>query len=332
MNKKKNPTIKDIAERAEVSPATVSRVLNYDSSLNVPTETKRRIFEAAEELEYASPSAKKRKKKQPIFGFYSSYSAEAELEDVYYLAVRVAVEKFAMMNDIQIEKIDQSSKKELISKLEGILCLGIFTESETKWVKELNKQAVFIDTFWESDQFSSVLIDTRLGTKKAMSCLLDNGHKKIGFIGGIDIPDEKDSRQLIFEETLQNKSLLETSWVKLGQYTAKDGYDLFKELMTENERPTAIFIANDTMAVGCYKAAHDMNLRIPEDISLIGFNDLASAEFLIPALSTIHLPIDYLVEIAFTLLKKSVSKPLAYPVKVVIPPRLIERESVSRIR
>jgi LacI family transcriptional regulator len=101
--------------------------------------------------------------------------------------------------------------------------------------------------------------------------------------------------------------------------------------MTQKERPTAVFIANDSMAVGCYKAAHELGLRIPEDISLIGFNDLASAEFLIPALTTIHLPIDYLVEVATTLLKRSIEKPLPYPVKVVIPPQLIERESISKI-
>lgn len=330
MKKKKNPTIKDIAAIADVSPATVSRVLNYDTALNVPNETRRRVFEAAEELEYESPGAKKRKNKQSVFGFFSTYSAEAELEDVYYLAVRVAVEKYATMNDIQIEMIDRTSKKDILSKIEGVLCLGSFENEDADWLKNLGKPAVFVDTFRENDDFSSVLIDTRLGTKKAMDCLLDNGHEKIGFIGGIDIPGEKDTRQLVFEERLNNVSLLKGEWVKLGQYTPKDGYRLFKELMTQKERPTAVFIANDSMAVGCYKAAHELGLRIPEDISLIGFNDLASAEFLIPALTTIHLPIDYLVEVATTLLKRSIDKPLPYPVKVVIPPQLIERESISK--
>lgn len=331
MKKKKNPTIKDIAAIADVSPATVSRVLNYDAALNVPTETKRRVFEAAEELEYESPGAKKRKNKQPIFGFFSTYSAEEELEDVYYLAVRVAVEKYSVMNDIQIEKIEKTSKKEILNKVEGILCLGSFSNEDVQWLEGLDKPAIFIDTFSENDMFSSVLIDSRLGTKKAMDCLLENGHQKIGFIGGIDEPGEKDTRQIVFEEKLSSLNLLKAEWVKLGEYTPKDGYRLFKELMSDSNHPTAVFIANDSMAVGCYKAAHELGLGIPQDVSLIGFNDLASAEFLIPALTTIHLQIDYLVEVATTLLKRYIEKPLPYPVKVVIPPRLIERESIRKI-
>ncbi|MEG2253968.1 MAG: LacI family DNA-binding transcriptional regulator [Vagococcus sp.] len=331
MTKKKNPTIKDIADIAEVSPATVSRVLNYDTSLNVPNETKKRVFEAAEELEYESPNAKKRKSKQSVIGFFSTYSVEEELEDVYYLAVRVAVEKYTTLNGIQIEMVGEHSSKELLNKVEGILCLGSFSEADINWLKKTRKPVIFMDTFRESDSFSSVLMDSRLGTNKAVTFLLENGHRDIGFIGGMDTPGEKDARQVVFEEKLSSLSLLNPEWVTLGEYTPQAGYDLFKELMTLDKAPTAIFIANDSMAVGCYKAAHELGLKIPEDISLIGFNDLASAEFLIPALTTIRLQIDYLVEVAITMLKRSIEKPLPYPLKVVIPPQLIKRESIKKI-
>ena len=86
MKKKKNPTIKDIAVIADVSPATVSRVLNYDTALNVPNETRRRVFEAAEELEYESPGAKKRKNKQSVFGFFSTTDKIASWDKIsHYL-------------------------------------------------------------------------------------------------------------------------------------------------------------------------------------------------------------------------------------------------------
>lgn len=89
-------TITDIADKAGVSISTVSRVLNYDETLNVPDETKQKVFEAAEELEYTLKEKKKRKKKLNI-GVYYSYSLEEELADIYYLSVRVAIEKKLLM-------------------------------------------------------------------------------------------------------------------------------------------------------------------------------------------------------------------------------------------
>ena len=85
-------TIKDIAERAGVSPATVSRVLNHDETLNVQESTRKRVMEAAEELEYTMPSPRKKSKKLKI-GIFGSYSPEEELEDPYYLCIRLAIKK-----------------------------------------------------------------------------------------------------------------------------------------------------------------------------------------------------------------------------------------------
>ncbi len=331
MKNKKNPTIKDIAAIAEVSPATVSRVLNYDTTLNVSNDTKKRIFEAAEELDYELPSAKKRKTKQRTIGFFSTYSAEEELEDVYYLVMRVATEKLAMLHDFKIEPIDKNSKKERLNQIEGILCVGIFSEEDIEWFQSLNKPIVFLDSASESDSFSSVLIDTSAGTKIALGHLIQNGHRDIAFIGGIDVPGKKDARQIVFEDELKKMNALNLNWIKLAGYTPNDGYQLFKELMLEESRPTAVFIANDSMAVGCYKAAHEMGLAIPQDVSLIGFNDLASAEFLIPALTTVKLQIDYLVEIGLEILTRTIQKPLPFPIKVIIPPKLVERESINKM-
>lgn len=331
MKNKKNPTIKDIAAIAEVSPATVSHVLNYDTTLNVSNDTKKRIFEAAEELDYELPSAKKRKIKQRTIGFFSTYSAEEELEDVYYLVMRVATEKLAMLHDFKIEPIDKNSKKESLNQIEGILCVGTFSEEDIEWFQSLNKPIVFLDSASESDSFSSVLIDTSAGTKIALEHLIQNGHRDIAFIGGIDVPGKKDARQIVFEDELKKMNALNLNWIKLAGYTPNDGYQLFKELMLEESRPTAVFIANDSMAVGCYKAAHEMGLAIPQDVSLIGFNDLASAEFLIPALTTVKLQIDYLVEIGLEILTRTIQKPLPFPIKVIIPPKLVERESINKM-
>ena len=111
-------TIKDIAEKAGVSIATVSRVLNYDETLNVQDETRKRIFEVAEQLDYQVKDKKKRKRKLKI-GVLYSYSLEEELEDTYYLSVRVAIEKKLAEEGYKKYRINSGDTKEDLSVLYG---------------------------------------------------------------------------------------------------------------------------------------------------------------------------------------------------------------------
>lgn len=332
MKKKRNPTIKDIAAIADVSPATVSRVLNYDTTLNVPNETKIRIFEAAEELDYETTKTKKKKESQQTIGLFCSYSAEEELEDVYYLAIRVALEKHLLLDGKKIQRVTKQHSKSAIAKLDGIICLGLFDLNDVAWLETLDKQVVFIDSSPAPEQFMSVVIDFKLGTEKALTYLLSLDHTKIGFIGGEDENFEMDERQVVYERFLEKRQLLNDQWVLVGKYTPADGYRLFKELMSQENTPTAIFIANDSMAVGCYKAAHELGIKIPEDISLIGFNDLSSSEFLVPALTTIRLQIDFMVQVTIELLNRMLVKGYDYPIKHTIPPQLITRESTQQLK
>ncbi len=330
MTKKRNPTIKDIAAIAEVSPATVSRVLNYDTTLNVPNETKIRIFEAAEELDYETSKTKKKKENQQTIGLLCSYSAEEELEDVYYLAIRVALEKHLLLDGKKIQRITKQHPPKLLNSLDAIVCLGLFDLEDVAWLETLDKQVVFIDSSPAPEQFMSVVIDFKLGTEKALKYLLELDHRKIGFIGGEDENFAMDERQVVYERFLQKQQLLNNEWTLVGKYTPADGYRLFKELMNKADRPTAIFIANDSMAVGCYKAAHEMGIQIPSDVSLIGFNDLSSSEFLVPALTTIRLQIDFMVQVTIELLNRMLVKSYDYPIKHTIPPKLIMRESTQK--
>lgn len=333
MNKRKKPTIKDIAIAAGVSSATVSRVLNYDETLNVSVETKKRIFEAAEELFYEASSQKAKKKKQETIGFYYTYTAEEELEDIYYLALRVDIEKFFALDGMKLQMIDQSTSKDILKKLDGIVCLGLLQPSAIDWLKKLDKPTVFIDSVINQDEFTSVSFDFSLATKKALDYLFQSGHQKIGFIGGMDIDEfgnyREDIRLTTFRDYMKQQKIKVDPWIKMGRYTPKDGYGLFKELMSQSQRPTAVFISNDSMAVGCYKAANELKIAIPEDISLIGFNDLATSKYMIPPLTTIRLDAEYLVKIAKSLITKSIGKKLDLPLQIFIPTELKIRESVQ---
>jgi LacI family transcriptional regulator len=335
VNKRKKPTIKDIASVAGVSSATVSRVLNYDETLNVAMETKKRIFEAAEELSY-DVSGQKAKKKQETIGFYYTYNAEEELEDVYYLSLRVDIEKFFALDGVKVQMINQTTNKEVLKKIDGIICLGMLQSTAIQWLKSLEKPIVFIDSIVNQDEFSSVSFDFSLATQKALNHLLELGHETIGFIGGRDTNEfgicQEDIRLKTFQSYLNQLGHLRKEWIKVGHYTPKDGYALFKELMSEKNKPTAIFISNDSMAVGCYKAANEMGLKIPEDVSLVGFNDLSTSKYMIPPLTTIRLDAEYLVRIAKQLISESIAKNLKLPLQIFIPTELKVRESTARLK
>ena len=116
-------TIKEIAELAGVSVTTVSRVLNFDDTLNVQDETKRRVFEAADRLEYQIKD-KKRKKKKLKLGLFCSYSPEEELEDTFYLSIRIAVEKKLDKEGFKKVIVTSEDTADNVAKLDGIICLG----------------------------------------------------------------------------------------------------------------------------------------------------------------------------------------------------------------
>lgn len=326
-------TIKEIAEMAGVSAATVSRVLNFDDTLNVQDETKQRVFEAAERLEYQMRNKKKYKKKLKL-GMISSYSLEEELEDTFYLSVRIAIERKIEEEGFKRIPVNIGDSIESVSGLDGLICLGTFSESMVNKVKAFNKPAVFVDALGDLDLFDSVVTDLKHSVKKVLGYFLQEGHKKIAFIGGRDVDvDGKevvDLRVPIFRSFMEERGILNEEYIKIGGYTPKQGYRLGKELLAMEERPSAIFTANDSLAVGCYKAIQEAGLKIPEDISIIGFNDISIAKYLTPPLTTVHIYMDFMGSQAVSVLAERIYSGREISMNISIPTKLMVRESVSK--
>jgi len=326
-------TIKEIAEMAGVSAATVSRVLNFDDTLNVQDETKQRVFEAAERLEYQMREKKKYKKKLKL-GMISSYSLEEELEDTFYLSVRIAIERKLEEEGFKKFPVNLGDSVESTSNLDGLICLGTFSESMVNKVKSFHKPAVFVDALGDLDLFDSVVTDLRHSVKKVLSYFLQEGHKKIAFIGGRDVDvDGKevvDLRVPIYRSFMEERGILNEEYIKIGGYTPKHGYRLGKELLAMEERPSAIFTANDSLAVGCYKAIQEAGLCIPEDISVIGFNDISIAKYLIPPLTTVHIYMDFMGSQAVSILAERIYSGREISMHISLPTKLMVRGSVSK--
>ncbi|WP_349945388.1 LacI family DNA-binding transcriptional regulator [Lacrimispora sp. BS-2] len=326
-------TIKEIAEMAGVSAATVSRVLNFDDTLNVQDETKQRVFEAAERLEYQMRNKKKYKKKLKL-GMISSYSLEEELEDTFYLSVRIAIERKIEEEGFKKFTVNLGDSVESTSNLDGLICLGTFSESMVNKVKDFHKPAVFVDALGDLDLFDSVVTDLKHSVKKVLSYFLQEGHKKIAFIGGRDVDaDGKevvDLRVPIYRSFMEERGILNEDYIKIGGYTPKHGYRLGKELLAMEERPSAIFTANDSLAVGCYKAIQEAGLGIPEDISVIGFNDISIAKYLVPPLTTVHIYMDFMGSQAVSILAERIYSGREISMHISLPTKLMVRGSVSK--
>lgn len=330
-------TIKQIAELAGVSVTTVSRILNYDDTLNVQSQTKKRVFEAAESLEYQVKEKKKKKKKLKI-GLLSAYSAEEELEDPYYLAIRLAIEKKAKEEGNSCRRLEPEGIGEIGEKQDGLICIGTFSRAVVDQLRRLEKPVVFVDLTEEGDLFDSILVDSRDGTKKVLKYLLEEGHTRIAFLGGYDVDSDgiphEDRRAQRYKEYMERYGLLKESYVLLKGYTLNDGYEMGRQLLEENreEPPTAIFTANDTIAVGCYRAIQEAGLTVGKDISVVGFNDISIAKYMSPPLTTLHIYMDFMGAEAVSLLKERLHRGREVCKRVYIPAKLTLRDSVARLK
>ncbi|MBM6615542.1 LacI family DNA-binding transcriptional regulator [Desemzia sp. RIT804] len=327
-------TIKEIAEKAGVSSATVSRVLNYDESLSVSDETKKRIFETAERLNY-SKHEKKKKLKQGKIAVVQWYTEKEELNDLYYLSIRLGVEKKAEEEGYEIVRLFQDSKSNLTADIAGIVAIGKFSEREIKKLSKWTKNICFVDSNQLSHKLDSVEVDFEQAVTEVVDYLVERQHQKIGFIGGKESYGDQsatvvDKRQLIFEQLLKEQELFsEKFFFVADSYHVSDGEKAMQQAMNllGDDFPTAFFIANDALAIGSLRILQENGLSIPNDVCIIGFNDASVAKYVFPTLSTVRVETELMGETALELLLDRMSTDRTVAKKITLSTELIIRES-----
>lgn len=330
-------TIKDIAEKAGVSMATVSRVLNYDESLNVTDATRKKIFEIAQELEYVT--TKERKSKKVIYQvcIIKGYSEKEEIEDTYYLSTRLSIEKSLKEGNIDYIVISKDNLlDERLKAIDGIIALGIFSAEEIQSLKNINSNIVFVDSDPDDEDFDCVVIRMNKVVEKALDYLVSLGYKEIGYIGGVDYFNENrlklsDYRENWYRHYMNDINSLNEKYIKIGSFTPASGYKLMKEILDTGEYPRAFFIANDSIAIGAYRAVMEKGLTIPDDISIIGCNDISTAQFIVPPLTTIKIYTEFMGETAVDLIIERIKFERKISKKVIVPTKLIIRGSCKKI-
>jgi LacI family transcriptional regulator len=341
-------TINDIAKVAGVSPGTVSRVLNHDNTLSVAVETKLRIISIAEELNYLPPKERQRRKLKltPRYNIaiVDWYDSDSLAEDPYYLHLMTAIEKYLTkhhINSFKLVNMDGEYITAVDSTPDGIIAIGRFTEEQVSKLEGISKNLIFIDSCPDASKFDSILINTQLGTTQALDYLISLNHKDIAFIGGNVITeigmefavDSIDMRMATFCAYLENKGLLKKEYLFVGEKLSyQEGIRLCNKMMESKKMPTSVFCANDTVATAVMNRLEDKGYRIPEDISVIGFNDISTAKYLNPPLTTVKIPLLAIAQACVDLLRNQTERDIAYPRLIYIPTSMVIRESVKDLR
>ncbi len=332
------PTIKDIAKLANVSPATVSRVLNHDETISVTSKTKKRIFEAAEKLAYTK-HRHKIKSKQPHkkIGIITWYTVEKEINDPYFISIRMGIQREAKDTNIEFDIIynDQNLRKNLAAEqYHGVIILGRFSEETKDFIESLYNNIVYVNSVDTRFEYDSVYVDFRAITKDVLNYLIGKGHKKIGYIGGQEIIPETqerniDHRELEFQEVLYQHNLFNSKYFKIGEYAIESGYRLINELLKETyeDLPTAIFCGNDSIAIGVVRGILEKNLKIPDDIAVFSVNDIPTLQYTSPSLSTVKIYSEFMGVLAVRLLLEQINNERDLKLTVYVPYELVFRES-----
>jgi LacI family transcriptional regulator len=324
-------TIKEIAEKAGVSIATVSRVLNYDPALSVSDDTKQRIFETAEKLSYKKKS--KVKKNIAKIALVKGDNGNEELSDLFYMLIRFGIENKCEQHSLHISTFFRGNEKGMLDEqILGVIALGKFDDHQISSLKKVSKNIVFVDFSPDEEKYDAVVTDYENAIIKVLDHFISHGHQKIGYIGGREYDKKQgqkiNSRVKTYKNYLEEKGLFKKENLYLSEFTAEAGFNLMNKAIREQggDLPTAFIIGCDTMAVGCLRALHEAKISVPERVNLIGMNDFVFSKYLFPSLSTLKVYTELMGESAVDLLmERLLGRKVAK--KVIVPTTLKIRQS-----
>lgn len=331
----KRPSMYDVARRAGVSQTTVSFVINDVPWANIPDETRQRIWDAVKELGWR-PNAMARalsQQRSHTIGFISDEIATSSHAGAIIQGAQDAAwanEKMLLViNTGGDQRLEQRAVEMMLERqVESLIYATMYHHPVVLPFNERDVPLVLLDCFVGDRSIPSVVPDEVQGGYIAVAALIARGHRRIGFINNIDPIPATSGRLEGYRQALTAAGIpFDPALVRVDMSTGAGGRRCAAELLALPERPTALFCFNDVMALGVYDAIKTQGLRIPEDIAVVGFDNLAViAEHLHPTLSTVKLPHYEMGEWAVHYLLGLVATP-AGSIQHMTPCEFVERDS-----
>lgn len=305
--------MKDVAKLAGVSQTTVSFVINNTPNANIPEETRQRILAAIEKLGYRPNASAKslRLRQSQIIGFVTDEIATSPYPGKIIQgaqdAAATAGKVLLLANTGGEPEIEKAAVETMLEHRVNSIIYATMSHHVVKSPTPLREiSSVLLNCYTEDRSLPSVVPDEVKSALTAVTVLLQKGHRRIGFINCVDPVPAASGRLEGYKQALKeyDVSFIE-DLVCYGESNQDSAYVCAKQLMQLSSPPTAIFCFNDQMAMGTYEALSELNLEIPKDVAVMGFDNLEIiAAFLRPKLSTMELPhyqmgqwaVNYLVE------------------------------------
>ncbi|OQO71572.1 LacI family transcriptional regulator [Enterococcus villorum] len=334
--------IRDVARKANVSPATVSRVLNEDKTISVSVSTRQRIFEAAATLNYDINKRKYVKKRLPSIGVISAISKASEEKDIYYKDLRAGLEEEASRLHIGMNRMynvsDNPRKWKDLNQLGALIVVGTIAKPAIADLLAQNQHLIVVDNPDIQQEVDMVYADLERMTKAVLELFIEQGHTNIAYIGGyqIDINElgeksttENEKRLRAYLHFMRDNHLEKQINYYLGEWTEESGERLTKKLLNKQKQdlPTAILIGSDPLALGVYKALQKENIIIGKDIVLVSFDNIEAIAHLSPGLTSVAINAKAIGQSAVRLAVERIDHLRDDPIILTYPTKLVVRES-----
>lgn len=327
-------TLKDIAQKAGVSTATVSRVLNHDNSLSVTKNTRDTILLIAKQLNYQKITKKSSNNFQKRLALVQWYSEAKEQDDLYYMMIREGIEQRSQEQRFDVVRVFHNQIDEIKNYINGIIAVGKFSEQQVQTLANMTNKIVFID----DDQFASgydcVLTNFDLGVKRVIDYFTNQNIHDIGLIYGEEKTTDgfrtiSDPRYKAFKNQMEAKKIFDHKTCFKGDYTKESGYIQMKHAIEElgANLPHAFFISNDPMAAGALQALQEANIKVPERVSIFSFNNSSLASFVNPELSSVAVSTQMMGGTAVDLLIDQLYNKDHTPARIELDTKLVTRRS-----
>jgi LacI family transcriptional regulator len=343
-------TLRDVAKLAGVSLGTASQALNQHGS--VLAETRDRVLDAAKTLSYRARSYERNgnghvraaSAQLSVIGLLTKHDRGIPVDiNPFFSHVQAGVESECRARNLGLMyaniEVDQSNHPlawpRMVSerRIDGLILIGTTLEKMVGDIKrKLNKPIVLVDSYAPDFPFDSVEIDNIGGVFEAVQYLVQHGHRHIGLIGS----NPASSLDILERRTGYLKALsqhgIAHNYIEDNVLHREESYKATQALLKRAPQVTAIFACNDDCAFGVMDAAHDLGLRVPRDLSVIGFDDVDLAREVKPALTTVQVHKTWLGKLGVQQLVERVQQPDRPRLSVTVSTRLIERESVAAPR
>ena len=329
--------IRDVAKRAKVSTATVSRTINQVAT--VDTQLAKRVWKAVAELGYY-PNRQARalvSGKSRVFGLIVSEITNPFFPEIVQTFETVAVEhnyEILLTSTIHDPKRMELAVRRMIEgRVDGVAILTFGMEDELlAHLRFRNLPLVFIDVGPKAPRVSNIRVDYAHGIRQAVQHLAAMKHERIGFVTGPLRLRSAAVRRDAFEESMREIGLpVKPEFIVAGDHRLEGGKRALQDLYKLREQPTALLCSNDMTAIGVMRQAFDLGIAIPRDLSVVGFDDIRMADFVIPPLTTVQMSQTELAKLAFDALLREVKRddPTPDGTEYLLTTQLILRSSTT---